>query len=210
MVEAQLAGRGIKDPRVLAAFRDVPREAFVEERLAENAYDDSPLEIAGGQTISQPYVVALTAELLQLRGGERVLDVGTGSGYAAAILSRLVREVYSIERIPALATTATERLARLGFGNVIVRCGDGTLGWAEHAPYEAIAVAAAAPRVPAPLVRQLAVGGRLVIPVGEEESSQVLVRVTREGEEQFREEKLLEVRFVPLIGERGWAERPGH
>lgn len=209
MVEAQLAGRGIKDPRVLAAFRDVPREAFVEERLVENAYDDSPLEIGGGQTISQPYVVALTAEALQLRERDRVLDVGTGSGYAAAILSRLVAKVFSIERIPALAETATERLARLGFANVIVRCGDGTLGWEEHAPYDAIAVAAAAPRVPPPLVRQLALGGRLVIPVGEEESSQVLMRVTREGEEQFREEKLLEVRFVPLIGERGWAERPG-
>jgi protein-L-isoaspartate(D-aspartate) O-methyltransferase len=207
MVEAHLAGRGIKDARILAAFGEVPREEFVDEKVVNRAYEDSPLEIADGQTISQPYVVALTADALQLRGGERLLDVGTGSGYAAAIVSRLVAQVYSIERIEALANTARARLARLGYDNVHVRCGDGTLGWEAHAPYEAIAVAASAPRVPVPLARQLAIGGRLVIPVGDNETSQVLLRVTREGPEQFREEKLLEVRFVPLIGERGWAAR---
>jgi len=205
MVEQQLAGRGISDIRVLDAFRGVPREAFVPAELAEFAYQDAPLPIGEGQTISQPYIVALTIDALRLRGDERVLEIGTGCGYAAAVLSRLVAEVFTVERREPLATDARERLARLGFHNVKVLHGDGTLGWPEHAPYDAIAVAAGGPEVPKALLAQLAPGGRLVIPVGPEDM-QVLTRVTREGAEKFREESLTEVRFVPLIGEQGWPE----
>jgi protein-L-isoaspartate(D-aspartate) O-methyltransferase len=206
MVDLQLARRGISDPRVLEAFRSVPREAFVPESLGEFAYEDSPLPIAGGQTISQPYIVAFTLEALDLHGGERVLEVGTGSGYAAAVASRLAAEVYTVERLEALAEEASERLARLGYDNVHVRTGDGTLGWPEHAPYDAIAVAAGGPEIPKALLAQLALGGRLVMPVGPDESAQVLMRVTRESDDVFREEPLKEVRFVPLIGEQGWPE----
>lgn len=210
MVEAQIARRGIRTPATLEAFRSVPREAFVPEELSEFAYEDSPLPIGSDQTISQPYIVALTIEALGLRGGERVLEVGTGSGYAAAVLGRLAGEVYTVERREELASVARERLERLGFANVHVRCGDGTLGWPEHAPYEAIAVAAGGPKVPMALREQLRIGGRLVIPVhrpagGE---SQVLVRVTRKSETEFEEEELTPVHFVPLIGEQGWAEPP--
>jgi protein-L-isoaspartate(D-aspartate) O-methyltransferase len=209
MVDVQLARRGIVDPRVLSAFRSIPREAFVPENLLEFAYDDGPLPLSEGQTISQPYIVAYTAQALRLRGGERVLEVGTGSGYAAAVLSQLAKEVYTIERIALLASSARDRLARLGFTNVFVRCGDGSLGWPEHAPYNAIAVAAGAPKVPPALLAQLAIEGRMVIPVGRDESSQDLVSITREGEAKYREERLTGVRFVRLIGEQGWggAER---
>jgi protein-L-isoaspartate(D-aspartate) O-methyltransferase len=206
MVEQQLAGRGISDPRVLDAFRAVPREAFLKPEMAEFAYRDTPLPIAAGQTISQPYIVAVTTEALGLTGAERVLEVGTGSGYAAAILSRLAREVFTVERLEPLADEARERLARLGYRNVHVLCGDGTLGWAEHAPYDAIAVAAGGPEVPKALLSQLAPNGRLVIPVGPDESSQSLVRVVREGDQRFRREPIMSVRFVPLIGEQGWPE----
>jgi protein-L-isoaspartate(D-aspartate) O-methyltransferase len=205
MVARQLATRGIADPRVLNAFREVPREAFIPADLAEFAYDDTPLPIAEGQTTSQPYIVALTVEALSLRGGERVLEIGTGSGYAAAILSRLAAEVFTVERISALARSARENLARAGFETVQVRCGDGTLGWSDHAPYDAIAVAAGGPEVPESLLSQLAIGGRLVLPVGPE-TQQVLVRVTRTGAAEYREEPLSEVRFVPLIGAEGWPE----
>jgi protein-L-isoaspartate(D-aspartate) O-methyltransferase len=207
MVDAHLARRGIADPRVLEAFRDVPREAFLPAELAESAYDDTPLPIGHEQTISQPYIVAFMAEALGLRGGERVLEVGTGSGYAAAILGRLAGEVFTIERLESLAPTAGERLARLGFANVHVTQGDGTLGWPDHAPYDAIVVAAGGPKVPAALVAQLAVGGRLVVPVGPDEESQQLVRVTRVSETEIRKEELAPVRFVPLIGEQGWAQQ---
>ncbi len=206
MVAAQLASRGIGDARVLEAFREVAREEFVSAEWAGRAYEDSPLPIGDGQTISQPYIVAVTAEALGLRGHERVLDVGTGSGYAAAILSKLAREVVTIERLAALADPARARLAQLGYGNVQVVWGDGTMGWPERAPYEAIAVAAGGPEVPGPLAYQLAIGGRLVMPVGKGEAEQVLVRVTRESETEFRQEQLMRVRFVPLIGERGWAD----
>ena len=206
MVELHLARRGISDPRVLEAFRTVPREAFVPPELAEFAYRDAPLPIGEGQTISQPYIVALTVEALGLRADERVLEIGTGSGYAAAVLSRLAREVYTVERLESLATQARERMAALGYDNVHVLCGDGTLGWPQHAPYDAIAVAAGGPRVPEALRSQLAPGGRLVIPVGAQDEVQILMRVTREGEDSFREEPLLDVRFVPLIGEQGWSE----
>ncbi len=208
MVQLQLAGRGIADPRLLEAFRSVPREDFVPAELTEFAFHDTPLPIGDGQTISQPYIVAMTLAALGLRGGERVLEVGTGSGYAAAVLSRLAKEVYSVERLASLADSAWERLARLGYDNVQVLCGDGTLGWAEHAPYDAIAVAAGGPEVPRALLNQLAPGGRLVIPVGPDESSQVLMRVTRH-DAGFHSEPLTEVRFVPLIGEQGWPDAGG-
>jgi protein-L-isoaspartate(D-aspartate) O-methyltransferase len=208
MVQRQLAARGISDPRVLDAFRTVPREAFLPPELVEFADRDTPLPIGDGQTISQPYIVAVTIQALALKGHERVLEVGTGSGYAAALLSRLAKQVFTIERLESLATLARQRLSSLGHGNVEVRTGDGTLGWPEHAPYDAIAVAAGGPEIPDALKQQLAIGGRLVIPVGENEGSQILVRVTREGVREFREEPLAEVRFVPLIGEQGWPE-PG-
>jgi protein-L-isoaspartate(D-aspartate) O-methyltransferase len=207
MVALQIAGRGISDPRILDAFRDVAREAFVPAELAEFAYQDAPLPISNGQTISQPYIVAVTIEALALQGNERVLEIGTGSGYAAAVLSRCAKDVFTVERHASLAAEARERLARLGYGNVAVLHGDGTLGWSEHAPYDAIAVAAGGPEVPKALLAQLAPGGRLVIPVGPDESSQTLVRVTRQGPDDFHEEPLTAVRFVPLIGEQGWPEK---
>jgi protein-L-isoaspartate(D-aspartate) O-methyltransferase len=208
MVEVDLAHQGISDPKVLEAFRSIAREDFVPSELAEFAYEDAPLPIGEGQTISQPYIVAVTAQALSLRGGERVLEVGTGSGYAAAVLSRIARDVYSVERIAALADSARERLERLGYDHVRVHCGDGSLGWPEHAPYDAIAVAAGGPKVPDALREQLAIGGRLVIPVGRDEVSQELLRVTRVSETEYREESIADVRFVPLIGEQGWQEAP--
>ncbi|MBV8757764.1 MAG: protein-L-isoaspartate(D-aspartate) O-methyltransferase [Deltaproteobacteria bacterium] len=206
MVSEQLARRGIDAAAVLDAFRRVPREEFVAHDDLRHAYFDGPLGIGYGQTISQPYVVALTVEALALRGHERVLEIGAGSGYAAAILGLLAREVDTIERIPELAATASDRLARLGFANVHVHCADGTLGWPPNAPYEAICVAAGAPRPPKPLLDQLAIGGRLVIPHGDA-SSQHLVRIIRRSEHDVVEEDLGEVRFVPLVGEAGW---PAH
>jgi protein-L-isoaspartate(D-aspartate) O-methyltransferase len=207
MVDHQLAGRGICQPRVLDAFRSVPREAFIPPELAALAYGDAALPIGEGQTISQPYIVALTIEALDLRDDERVLEIGTGSGYAAAVLSRIAKQVFTVERLPSLAAAAQERLARLGYHNVAVLHGDGTLGWRQHAPYDAIAVAASAPQVPAALLDQLAPGGHLVIPVGPDDTSQVLTRVTRIGANDFREEALTGVRFVPLIGEQGWRDQ---
>lgn len=205
MVDLHLARRGITDPRLLQAFRDVPREEYVPQRLAEFAYEDSPLPIAEGQTISQPYIVAAMVDALMLRGGERVLEVGTGSGYAAAILARVAREVITIERHASLADEARARLERLGVTNVTVLCGDGTLGAPEHAPFDAIVAAAGGPRVPDALVAQLAPEGRLVMPVGSTLEEQELVRVTRMGAE-LRTESLGEVRFVPLVGEQGWPD----
>ncbi|HEY0481649.1 MAG TPA: protein-L-isoaspartate(D-aspartate) O-methyltransferase [Kofleriaceae bacterium] len=206
LVSEQLRRRDIVDPRVLAAFGTVAREQFVPGDLAPHAYDDAPLPIGAGQTISQPYVVAVTVQALQLRGHERVLEIGTGSGYAAAILGSLVREVETVERIEELAIAAAERLARLGYRNVHVHHGDGSLGWPPGAPYEAIAVAAGAPRPPPPLLEQLAIGGRLVLPHGDVDQ-QRLVRIIRRGPDQLEEEDLGEVRFVPLLGEQGWPER---
>lgn len=206
MVDLHIARRGITDPNILNAFRRVPREAFLPANLAEFAYDDTPLPIGDGQTISQPYIVAFTVDALGLRGDERVLEVGTGSGYAAAILGQVAREVFSIERIAGLADSARQRLARLGVTNVEVACGDGSLGWAQHAPYDAIAVAAGGPKAPPALLSQLVIGGRLVIPIGPDADSQVLVRFTRVGDSSFREEALTDVRFVPLIGQEGWGE----
>jgi protein-L-isoaspartate(D-aspartate) O-methyltransferase len=204
MVRTQIAARGIRDPAVLAAFRAVPREAFLPPELHEFAYEDSPLPIEQGQTISQPYIVALMTAALQLRPDDSVLEIGTGSGYAAAILGRIARRVYTIERHPELAELATRRLAELGLSHVAVRCGDGSLGWPEHAPYDAISVTAGGPGVPRALLDQLASGGRLVMPVGEGRTLQKLVRVTRQSDGSFATEDLGDVRFVPLVGAQGW------
>jgi protein-L-isoaspartate(D-aspartate) O-methyltransferase len=204
MVRDQLATRDIRDPRVLAAFERIPRELFVPENLRANAYDDQPLPIGEGQTISQPYIVALTVQSLELEGTERVLEIGTGSGYEAAILSELAASVYSVERIPSLVHFARQNLTRARVSGVRVACGDGSLGWAEHAPYDAIAVSAAAPDVPPALLSQLAVGGRLVIPVGADED-QVLLRITHTLDGAFHQQELTPVRFVPLIGAEGWS-----
>lgn len=203
MVERQLVRRGISDGPVLEAFQTVAREEFLPPGLREFAHRDTPLPIAEGQTISQPYIVAVTVQALGLRGGERVLEVGAGSGYAAAILSCIADEVHTIERHESLATEARERLARLGYGNVSVHHGDGSLGLPGYGPFDAIAVAAAAPEVPRALLEQLAPGGRLVIPIGTEEGRQTLMRVTRQAG-GFLEEALADVRFVPLVGKQGW------
>lgn len=209
MVAQQLAARGIADERVLAAMATVPREAFVPESLAEFAYDDTPLPIGEGQTISQPYIVALMAEAARLRPEDRVLDIGTGSGYAAAVLARIAAEVYTIERQERLAVAARERLARLGFANLHVRHGDGTLGWPEAAPFDAILVAAGGPEVPPALRAQLAPGGRLVVPVGPARRSQTLLRIVRRDGGAFDEEDLGPVAFVPLVGAQGWEGEGG-
>ncbi len=206
MVETQIAARGVRDPRVLQALREVPRDRFLPEHLAPLAYEDAALPIDEGQTISQPYIVAAMAEALELEPADRVLEIGTGSGYAAAVLARLAAEVYSVERHAALAETAARRLTELGFENVHVKHGDGTEGWPEHAPYDAIAVAAGGPEVPPPLAEQLAIGGRLVMPVGATQHAQTLIRVRRTGEHQYAREALGECRFVPLIGAAGWNE----
>jgi protein-L-isoaspartate(D-aspartate) O-methyltransferase len=204
MVETQIARRGIRDPSVLHAMRTVPRERFVSESQQDQAFDDGPLPIGEGQTISQPYIVALMTAVVQPRPGDRALEIGTGSGYAAAVLAAIVSEVYTIERLGGLARTARQRLESLGYHNVHVRQGDGTLGWPEHAPYDAIIVTAGGPRVPSALLEQLAVGGRLIMPVGSAQRFQHLVRVTRTGSGTYDYEDLEDVAFVPLIGKQGW------
>jgi protein-L-isoaspartate(D-aspartate) O-methyltransferase len=205
MVEKQIAARGVRSKIVLDAMRKVPREAFLPERLREFAYEDSPLPIAAGQTISQPYIVALMTEALDLEGGENVLEIGTGSGYAAAVLAEIAADVYTVERIGQLAEKAASTLQDLGYSNVHVMHGDGTLGWAAAAPYDAIIVAAGGPQVPESLKEQLKVGGRLVIPVGADPRVQELVRVTRTSHAGFKSEDIADVRFVPLVGKEGWA-----
>jgi len=204
MINAHLLQRGIRDEAVVRAMREVPREAFVDAGLAHLAYEDRPLPIAEGQTISQPYIVAYMNEALELKASDRVLEIGTGSGYAAAVLSRIVGTVYTVERLAGLAEGARQRLAKLGYSNIIIHQGDGTLGWPEHAPYDAIVVTAGAPEVPKPLLAQLALGGRLVVPVGESLYLQELVRVRRFGEREYRPETLCGVCFVPLVGAAGW------
>ncbi|HYL85744.1 MAG TPA: protein-L-isoaspartate(D-aspartate) O-methyltransferase [Candidatus Angelobacter sp.] len=206
MIEKQLRRRGIRDAAVLAAMQKVPRHEFVPLELRGQAYDDAPLPIGGGQTISQPYIVAAMTAALRPRPGDRVLEVGTGCGYQAAVLSLLARDVFTIELRPELASAASQRLARLGYSNVHVHCGDGTLGLPEFAPFDAILVAAAAPAVPKPLLDQLADGGRIIIPIGDADT-QDLQLIEKRGE-AFPARMLEGCRFVPLVGYHGWPKTP--
>jgi protein-L-isoaspartate(D-aspartate) O-methyltransferase len=207
MIDSHLRARGISDERVLKAMATVPRHLFVDEGLQDQAYSDSPLPIGSRQTISQPYIVALMTEALALKGTEKVLEIGTGGGYQTAILAELAERVFSIERIASLAFRAQRTLASLHYYNILIRVGDGTYGWSEEAPFDAIITTAGAPKVPATLTGQLAVGGRLVIPVGSK-SSQTLVTVTRLSQEpdDLKTEDLCGCRFVALIGEHGWKD----
>ena len=204
MVENQLISRGIKDPRVLDAMRKVPRHRFVEEALVSQAYNDHPLPIGEKQTISQPYMVALMTEALELQGGERVLEIGTGSGYQTAILAELGEKIYSIERIRALSVKAQRILDDLGYFNVVLKVGDGTMGLKEEEPFDGIMVTAGSPDVPQPLVDQLAMGGRLVVPVGDR-YTQSLIKIVR-AKEGITKTDLGGCRFVNLLGTHGWKE----
>ncbi|WP_407312392.1 protein-L-isoaspartate(D-aspartate) O-methyltransferase [Desulfosporosinus sp. SB140] len=203
MVQTQLIGRDITDEVIINAMLTVPRHKFVSEDQQEYAYDDSPLKIEVGQTISQPYIVALMAQTLGLKASDKVLEIGTGSGYSAAILSRIAQNIYTIERHEVLAYLAKERFKELGYKNIDLHIGDGTLGWLEKAPFEAILVTAGGPMIPDSLIEQLAVNGRLVIPVGDK-AEQKLMRVTKTETCELKEENLGLVRFVPLIGSEGW------
>ena len=205
MVERNIAARGVRDELVLEAMRKVPRELFLPKNLREFAYEDAPLPIDGEQTISQPYIVAFMTEALLLRGGEKILEIGAGSGYAAAVLSEIAANVYTVERLGQLADKAAATLAGLGYDNIHVLHGDGTKGWPAHAPFDAIVVAAGGPQVPESLKEQLKIGGRLVISVGADPRTQELVRVTRVSKDSYRSEDIADVRFVPLIGEEGWS-----
>lgn len=202
MIEMQLRRRGIRDQRVLSAFQQVPRHLFVPERLRRAAYDDMPLPIGHDQTISQPYIVGLMLELLDLCGDECVLELGTGSGYQAALLGRMAAEVHTLEIVPELGAEAARRLAELGYDNVNVHIADGTLGWPEAAPYPAVIAAAAAPHVPPPLLEQLSEGGRLVLPVANEHEQLLKVFIRRGNE--YDERVIVPVAFVPMRGKHGW------
>jgi protein-L-isoaspartate(D-aspartate) O-methyltransferase len=206
MIDRQIAGRGLDNPALLAAFRSVPREEFIAGNYASYAYQDSPLPIESGQTISQPYIVALTIDAAGIKPGDKVLEVGAGSGYAAAVMSRIARQVVGIERQHDLVEAARERLRRLGFDNVRIVEGDGTRGCPDEAPFDAILAAASGSHVPQPLVDQLAPRGRLVMPVGRPRGIQHLVKVTRREDGSLQQSDLGEVRFVPLIGEEGWRD----
>ncbi len=204
MVEAQLRRRGITDPRVLKAMAKIPRHLFVSPEHRSSAYEDRPLPIGEGQTISQPYMVAVMTQTLELKGQERVLEIGTGSGYQTAALAELAGTVYTIERLPELIRHGQKILERLGYQNIIYRTGDGSRGWPEEAPFDGIIVTAGAPEAPAVLKEQLAEGGRLVIPIGPR-YSQTLYRITRSGD-QFTDEDITGCVFVPLVGDFGWKE----
>jgi len=205
MVETQIAGRGVRNPRLLEAMREVPRETFVTSGLEEYAHDDRALPIGEGQTISQPYIVAMMIEAAEVGDDDRVLEVGAGSGYAAAVVGRLAAKVYAIERHATLAEAAAKRFRTLGYHNIEVRVGDGTQGWPDAAPFDAILVSASGPEVPRALKEQLAIGGRLVIPVGGRRY-QSLRKITRVSETEYQTEELGSVAFVPLVGAQGWAE----
>lgn len=204
MVANQLIPRGITDPAVLQAMREVPRELFVSQAFVSSAYEDRPLPIAEGQTISQPFTVALMIEALHLKLGSKVLEIGTGSGYAAAVLAQIAAEVFTIERHVKLAKKAKELFTQLSYKNIQTKVGDGTLGWLEHAPYDGIIVSAAAPDVPEPFVNQIKIGANIIIPIETSRFSQELFRVYRTAEGSYQKECLGKVRFVPLIGEKGW------
>jgi protein-L-isoaspartate(D-aspartate) O-methyltransferase len=199
MVETQIVARGVRDPRVLAAMREVPRHLFVPPSESSDAYKDIPLPIGGNQTISQPYIVALMTELADISPEEKVLEIGTGSGYQSAVLARLAREVYSIEIVPELARESAERLKKMGYNGITVREGDGYRGWPEHAPFDAIIVTAAPDRIPQPLLDQLAPGGRMVIPVGS--FFQELKVLSKDKSGNITEKDIIPVRFVPMTGE---------
>jgi protein-L-isoaspartate(D-aspartate) O-methyltransferase len=196
----------ISDERVLEAMNRVPRHAFVPAALSSQAYKDNALPIAGGQTISQPYIVAVMTALLELKGRERVLEIGSGSGYQTAVLATIARKVFAVERLESLFTSAKKTLMSLGFRNISYRCDDGTNGWPTYAPFDAILVAAGGPSIPEPLVSQLEIGGRMIIPIGDNQKSQTLTRVTR-TEKGFETESLGPCAFVPLIGSFGWQGR---
>jgi len=198
MVERQLRRRGIRDPRVLAAMAETPRHLFVDQHDQARAYHDEPLPIGHRQTISQPYIVALMTELAGPHPDAKVLEIGTGCGYQTAVLAKLCRDVYSIEVVPPLAESSRRRLQSMGYRNVHLRCGDGSLGWPEHAPFDAIVVAAAAPRIPPPLLDQLAPGGRLILPIGRD--SQQLIVVEKQPSGRFIEQSITPVAFVPMTG----------
>ncbi|OGP75041.1 MAG: protein-L-isoaspartate O-methyltransferase [Deltaproteobacteria bacterium RBG_16_49_23] len=204
MVEEQIAARGIKDSRVIAAIKKVPRHLFVEEALQSQAYSDHPLPIGEKQTISQPYMVALMTEAMELKGKERILEIGAGSGYQTAILAELAQEVFSVERIRSLAIRARKLLYELGYFNVEIKIFDGTYGWAEKSPFDAITVTAGSPDIPQPFYDQLSMGGRLVIPVGDADA-QDLFRITK-TEGGMKKENLGGCRFVKLIGRYGWED----
>ncbi len=206
MVERQIAARGIRDPAILEAFRHVPREEFVSSEYGRQVYGDHPLPIEAGQTISQPYIVALMIEAAGIEPGSRVLEVGAGSGYAAAVMSRIAAQVIAIERKPELVAVASERMHRLGYDNVTIVEGDGTRGCPGHAPFDAILAAASGSHVPQPLVEQLVEGGRLVMPVGSQAWAQQLIKLTKLPDGRTEREDLGGVRFVPLIGEEGFKD----
>ena len=207
MVETQIVARGVRDPEVLAAMRKVPRHLFVQPAQRDQAYEDHPLPIPGNQTISQPYIVAIMTELLDLQPGERVLEIGTGSGYQSAVLAHLAKEVYSIEIVPELARSAAARLKELGYANVTVREGDGYRGWPERAPFDGVIVTAAPERIPQPLLDQLAPGGAMVIPVGGFFQELKVFRKSADG--RITEKDVLPVRFVPMVGEVEKTPTPG-
>jgi protein-L-isoaspartate(D-aspartate) O-methyltransferase len=205
MVETQIVARGIKDKRVVDALRKIPRHLFLDEALWPQAYEDHAMPIGEKQTISQPYIVALMTEALQLTDKKKILEIGTGSGYQTAILAEIADQVYSIERIPSIAKRARKVFDKLQYRNVVITIGDGTSGWREHSPYDGIIVTAASPTIPKPLLEQLTTGGRLVIPIGNE-STQDLMVYTKEDTNDYREENYGGCRFVKLVGEYGWRE----
>ena len=205
MVRDQIEARGIKDKRLLNVMRKIPRHLFVDEALRDQAYNDYPLPIGEGQTISQPYIVALMTEALELKGQEKVLEIGTGSGYQTAILAELAQSVFTIERVPTLMQRAKAILDSLGYFNVAYKTGNGTLGWPEVAPFQGIIVTAAAPEIPQPYVEQLDIGGKLVIPLGDK-FSQVLYKIIKLPDGRIKKQYLCGCRFVPLVGIYGWSE----
>jgi len=205
MVDEQLIVRSISSEKVLDAFRKVPRHEFVDKDLLRNAYSDYPLPIGDGQTISQPYIVALMTQSLNLKGDEKVLEIGTGSGYQTAILAQIAREIYSVERFKNLADTAGSTLEKIGYRNVKIKIGDGTLGWEEFAPYDGIIVTAGAPEIPQSLTRQLKDGGRMIIPIGSGGFGQILTLIEKIGKD-IRTSEICGCMFVPLIGKEGWSE----